>query len=100
MKKSKGQIKKRLRLLITVVAKIGLLSAFLLTTAPGSSNAIDSEKFALARYNANGTLDASFSNDGKVITGFGSGVNSGARTMAIQPDGKIIAAGSSYNCRP
>jgi uncharacterized delta-60 repeat protein len=47
--------------------------------------------FALARYNSNGTLDTSFSGDGKVITRFG-GIN-GASGVGVQPDGKIVAAG-------
>ena len=47
--------------------------------------------FALARYNANGSLDASFDGDGRVFTDFGFGdvVNA----LSIQPDGKLIAAG-------
>jgi uncharacterized delta-60 repeat protein len=50
-------------------------------------------KFALARYNTDGTLDATFSGDGKVTTNFTSGLD-GAFGVAIQPvDGKIVAAG-------
>ena len=52
-------------------------------------------QFALARYNADATLDTSFSGDGKVITPFGS-LNDGALAIALQPDGKIVAAGYSY----
>ncbi len=48
--------------------------------------------FALARYNSNGTLDASFGVGGKVTTGFG-GWNNNAYAVAIQSDGKIVAAG-------
>src|SRR5215204_6359414 len=47
--------------------------------------------FALARYKPNGSLDPTFSGDGKLTTGFGR--FSGAQGMAIQPDGKIVAAG-------
>lgn len=47
--------------------------------------------FALARYNPNGTLDKTFKGNGKVITDFGS-VDE-ARAVAIQTDGKIVAAG-------
>ena len=51
-------------------------------------------KFALARYNPNGSLDTSFSGDGKVITDFGGQfVSCSANAVALQPDGKIIAAG-------
>ncbi len=48
--------------------------------------------FALARYNSNGTLDASFGDGGKVTTGFG-GWYDYASAVAIQNDGKIVAAG-------
>ncbi|MEH2286309.1 DUF4347 domain-containing protein, partial [Nostoc sp.] len=53
--------------------------------------------FALARYNSNGSLDTSFSSDGKVTTNFGSlfglpTVDIGY-SVAIQPDGKILVAG-------
>ncbi len=49
-------------------------------------------KFALARYNSDGTLDASFGVKGKVETGFTSGSDS-ARGVAIQADGKIVVVG-------
>jgi uncharacterized delta-60 repeat protein len=54
-----------------------------------------SDGFALARYLSNGTLDPSFSGDGKVRTPFGSGSRDEARALAIQPDGKIVVAGVS-----
>jgi uncharacterized delta-60 repeat protein len=47
--------------------------------------------FALARFNANGTLDASFGTGGIVTTGFG--VSAEAFSVAVQADGKIVAAG-------
>jgi uncharacterized delta-60 repeat protein len=50
------------------------------------------DDFALARYNADGTLDASFSDDGKQVTDFG-GSDKGAHGLALQPDGKIVAVG-------
>lgn len=49
-------------------------------------------KFALARYNADGTLDTSFGGDGKVTTNFTSG-DDWANAVVIQTDGKIVAAG-------
>jgi uncharacterized delta-60 repeat protein len=50
------------------------------------------DRFALVRYNADGTLDTSFSGDGKVTSYFTSGVDA-ATSVAIQSDGKIVAAG-------
>ncbi|MFD3476717.1 calcium-binding protein [Streptomyces sp. NPDC058695] len=50
--------------------------------------------FTVARYNTNGTLDPSFGGgDGRVFTDFGSPDE--ARDVAVQPDGKIIALGTS-----
>jgi uncharacterized delta-60 repeat protein len=51
---------------------------------------------ALARYNSNGTLDATFSGDGKQVTDFG-GDDNNARAVAIQADGKIVLAGDMWN---
>lgn len=51
--------------------------------------------FALARYNADGSLDASFSGDGSQTTDIGG--DEGASDVAIQRDGKIVAVGSSYS---
>lgn len=50
--------------------------------------------FALARYHSNGSLDRSFNLDGRVVTVFG-GASDRANAVAIQPDGKIVAAGVS-----
>jgi uncharacterized delta-60 repeat protein len=50
------------------------------------------EKFALARYNADGTLDTSFGGSGRVMTAFGI-TGSIATGVALQKDGKIVVAG-------
>jgi uncharacterized delta-60 repeat protein len=55
----------------------------------------DEEDFALARYNRDGSLDQSFGSGGKVLTDFGAGSIQQAHALAIQPDGRIIAAGWS-----
>jgi uncharacterized delta-60 repeat protein len=52
----------------------------------------DGSDFALARYNNDGTLDASFGTGGKVTTNVG-GRRDAAFSVAIQPDGTIIVAG-------
>ncbi|MFD8147058.1 calcium-binding protein [Streptomyces sp. NPDC059708] len=52
--------------------------------------------FALARYNpAEGSLDTSFDGDGKVTTDFAANSLDGAADLALQPDGRIVAAGIS-----
>jgi uncharacterized delta-60 repeat protein len=48
---------------------------------------------ALARYSPNGTLDTTFGTKGKVITDLGTGSDHGW-SMAVQPDGRIVVAGS------
>jgi uncharacterized delta-60 repeat protein len=50
--------------------------------------------FALARYNPNGSPDPSFGGDGRVAIDFGAGER--ANALAIQADGKIVAAGVSF----
>jgi uncharacterized delta-60 repeat protein len=62
----------------------------------GYATAGNTEKFALARYNADGTLDTSFGDSGRVMTDVGiSGSN--ATGVALQKDGKIVVAGYAVN---
>jgi uncharacterized delta-60 repeat protein len=63
----------------------------------GLSNASGTYDFALVRYNSNGTLDTSFNSTGKVTTDIGSNTTDLALAVAIQPDGKVVAAGFSNN---
>jgi uncharacterized delta-60 repeat protein len=51
---------------------------------------------AIARYNANGVIDTSLDGDGKLISDVGF-PNSTARAMAIQSDGKTVVAGYTFN---
>jgi len=51
--------------------------------------------FAVARYNSNGTLDTSFGTGGKVNTNFFGISQDYGYSLALQPDGKFILAGSS-----
>ena len=64
--------------------------------AAGDSNNGSNSDFALVRYNTDGSLDTSFDSDGKVTTAIGSGTDE-AYSVAIQSDGKIVAAGYSNN---
>ena len=52
------------------------------------------EDFALARYNPNGALDATFGTGGKVTTDF-AGDTDRAFAVALQTDGRIVAAGET-----
>jgi uncharacterized delta-60 repeat protein len=75
---------------------------------PGWSTAVDASdrivvaghasglgsRFALARFNEDGTLDTTFGDDGRVMTNFTPRYD-GAWGVAIQADGKIVAAGDS-----
>lgn len=57
--------------------------------------------FTVIRLDANGNLDNSFGNGGTVSTSQSSGSCSGgqrATSVAIQPDGRILAAGYIYCC--
>ena len=49
--------------------------------------------FALARYLPNGSLDPTFSGDGKVTTDFSGGSFDEVHALALQPDGKLVVAG-------
>ncbi len=58
----------------------------------GASSSGGSDDFALVRYNSDGSLDTTFDGDGKVVTALSTG-NDSAQAVAIQADGKILAAG-------
>ncbi|MGV9455113.1 delta-60 repeat domain-containing protein [Streptomyces sp. NPDC003635] len=49
--------------------------------------------FTLARYHPDGTLDTGFGDGGRVRPGFGGGAD--AQAVAVQDDGKIVAAGGA-----
>jgi uncharacterized delta-60 repeat protein len=55
--------------------------------------------FAVVRYNADGTLDTTFSGDGIATTDFRLLADS-ARNVVVQPDGSIILSGSSFTHDP
>ena len=64
--------------------------------AGGYSNDGIGEDFTIVRYNTNGSLDTAFGLNGKVVTEIGSSADLGF-SIALQPDGKIVMAGDSYN---
>lgn len=63
--------------------------------AGSAYSATSADDFALARYNADGTLDSAFGTSGKVTTAVVSDQNDYARAVGIQSDGKIVAAGKA-----
>ena len=65
-----------------------------IVAAGSARNAGSNVDFALARYNRDGSLDASFGTAGKVTTDF-LNIFDQANALALQPDGKIVAAGIS-----
>lgn len=58
---------------------------------PGTYQTGNDARFMIVQYNADGTLDHSFNGQGWVITNTDG--NAGVASGALQPDGKIIAAG-------
>ena len=59
-----------------------------------SLNPVGEYVFALVRYNADGSLDSTFSGDGIVRTDVSPG-DDYSRDMVIQPDGKIVSVGTN-----
>jgi uncharacterized delta-60 repeat protein len=58
---------------------------------------VTGEDFAVARYTATGTLDASFGSGGVATTNFGTSTDDVVGGLVIQPTGKIVTVGSSDN---
>jgi uncharacterized delta-60 repeat protein len=72
--------------------------------AAGDTYLGSNDDFALARYNADGSLDAAGFNAsavnspaGTIRTNFPAGLDDAAFALALQTDGKIVAAGGSFN---
>jgi uncharacterized delta-60 repeat protein len=83
---------------ISEVKRIALLSDGSIIAA-GQSGLYDSpnpdyRNFAIAKYNAQGNLDVSFGTNGFVETDVMTGAADFLQSLAVQPDGKIIVAGS------
>ena len=63
----------------------------------GSANVSGHFDFALARYRPDGKLDRTFGKTGKVTTDFtGPDDSDAANALALQPDGKLVAAGFAF----
>jgi uncharacterized delta-60 repeat protein len=63
-----------------------------------SQNTTSGPDFAVVRYNANGTLDATFGTSGVVTTPIAAGTyGDNAQAVALQQDGRIVVGGHIYN---
>jgi uncharacterized delta-60 repeat protein len=65
--------------------------------AAGYSNNGQNFDFTVLRLLANGTLDNTFSGDGRAVIPIGPNTTDFGFAVALQPDGKILVAGSSYS---
>ena len=63
--------------------------------AAGFSESGAGRRFAVVRHRVDGSLDTSFDGDGSVTTSIG-GTRDEGSALALQADGKIIVAGTSY----
>jgi uncharacterized delta-60 repeat protein len=64
-------------------------------TAAGATKSALPGDFAVARYNADGSLDPGFGSGGKVTTDFSAGSEDGGNGVVVQPDGTITVAGTA-----
>ena len=60
----------------------------------GQPSGAQGDDFALARYSSSGVIDPTFGSSGKVTTAFGTNA-AAIYGLAVQSDGKIVAAGLS-----
>lgn len=78
-----------------IIASLALLPDGRIVAAGTAYQDIGSYDFALARYLPDGALDLGFGSGGKVVTDVG-WYSDFASELVIQPDGKIIVAGTVY----
>ena len=64
-----------------------------IVAAGGAAGATGTGEFAVARYGSDGSLDATFDTDGMVTTPIAGGGDD-ARSVGIEPSGKIVVAGT------
>jgi uncharacterized delta-60 repeat protein len=70
-----------------------------IVVAGGAAQGPSDPKFAVVRYEPDGSLDPTFHGDGTVITNI-TPYDDGAYSLAIAPDGKIVTAGLAGNNGP
>jgi uncharacterized delta-60 repeat protein len=81
----------------TSIVAVNVLPDGRLLLAGGATNSSGGFETLLARRNADGSPDQSFGSGGKkkIQMGVGANASSGAIDMELQPDGKIVVAGSA-----
>ena len=62
----------------------------------GSGDSGSGDDFGVVRLLPNGTADAGFATNGRLLVPFGTGADI-ANAVAVQPDGRIIIAGEAHN---
>jgi uncharacterized delta-60 repeat protein len=77
-----------------VTTQIGTAAALVLQPDGKLVAASASNDFALVRYKPDGSLDTSFNSTGTVATRIRS--NASAYALALQPDGRLVAAGGAF----
>jgi uncharacterized delta-60 repeat protein len=80
---------------LDVIRALTVLDSGKILVAGYAYNGTDSD-FALARYDADGTLDTTFGSSGRTITDFGYGTDL-ILAMTVLDSGKILVAGNAYN---
>jgi len=67
-----------------------------LIVAAGDASSTTASDFGIVRLRSDGTFDSSFGGGGSLVVDF-FGSSDGAATLALQSDGKIVAAGAARN---
>jgi uncharacterized delta-60 repeat protein len=73
---------------------LGLQADGKIVAAGVSTPDVGDSDIAVARFNSDGSLDGSFGTEGRLLTDF-SGYYDRAKSLVIQPDGKIVVGGDS-----
>lgn len=68
-----------------------------IVAAGSSRDTVNSDDFAVVRYNPDGTLDNTFDGDGIATANIAAANSDAAFAVTIQPDGKILLAGQTFN---
>ncbi len=93
--KSFGNSGKVLSPFFSVCSAIALQPDGKIIAAGDGVDLLDKQRIFLSRFNTDGSLDLSFGDSGRVLTGNEvNAIRDYAKSVAIQPDGKIVAAGS------